>query len=76
MDLTGGAGARIDVPRSGPTPAAAERVAARPRVTGTVLRVNGPIVELEGLGGVSLADLVESAPATSRVRSLRSASGP
>lgn len=32
---------------------------ATARVTGSVVRVNGPIVELEGLRGVSLADLVE-----------------
>jgi V/A-type H+-transporting ATPase subunit A len=38
---------------------AGEPARARAPVDGTIVRVNGPMVEIEGIDGVSLADLVE-----------------
>jgi V/A-type H+-transporting ATPase subunit A len=54
-------------PATGSPPTASSRIGEPAAVTaghgaGTVVRVNGPIVELEGLAGVSLADVVEVGP--------------
>lgn len=52
---------------AGDTPKVSRRIAktadlAVGHATGLVVRVNGPIVELEGLAGVSLGDVVEVGP--------------
>ena len=35
---------------------------------GTVVRVDGPVVEVDGLDGAAMLDLVEVGPRTSRAR--------
>jgi V/A-type H+-transporting ATPase subunit A len=59
VDVTTSCAVTGDDSHRNPGPVEAEQAPVRGNVTGTVVRVNGPIVELEGLAGVSLGDLVE-----------------
>ena len=61
MALKGRARAQAG-PQAAAPGAASGRVESPVTVEGTIVRVNGPMVEIEGLAGVSLADLVEVGP--------------
>ena len=50
-------------------PGALGRTTSDPGATGTITRVNGPLVEAEGLAGVAMFDVVEPDPTSCPGRS-------